>query len=582
MDENELYELLKQIKKFEKRSHDRFLKQKDSIKDDKEFLYEKPYDDSDNTLLGKKRYKGHVDIISNAIRSVVNSYTAYPYKPQTQDPNLEIAFKKLEENISDSVECALKNAVSFGLGYIVVLPEENNGIIYPSTYSVENIEGVYYDPDSIKLDGSDATEILIADIKSKNYIKNTYGEGVIKEKGTELTLDLSCPVPDDCMAIFTYFKKKDGFVTVYKIVGDTLVEEPLTLQLSQIPVIPVYGEDVSIENKRYWRGIIAQSKPLQKMQDYTFSQLMERLAKSPKNIWLTTPNAVQNWDEYYKNSDKNINQLLFWNPKTGNTVNEKPELIPQTVQYSDLTDIMGNTLGLMKSVVGVDSVGLPDEKNEITATEALLNAKTYNNNIRHYIQHLKFSFKALVKLIVEYFNRDANLISIFNGPDENMQRQTARVTLTQLAGMLQDPGDKKRAIIAIAQTMNDNQFVLPFIQAVSTPDPMIVQLQQQMQQMQQQFGGQIQELQKENQLLKTQAIALENRNRDTINKAILDNRTKVLIEQMKQEGLDERQVNEQMAENARDFEKNQTEVQKEKIKAATEIAKENNKMFGGL
>ena len=582
MDENELYELLKQIKKFEKRSHDRFLKQKDSIKEDKEFLYEKPYDDSDNTLLGKKRYKGHVDIISNAIRSVVNSYTAYPYKPQTQDPNLELAFKKLEENISDSVECALKNAVSFGLGYIVVLPEENNGIIYPSSYSVENIEGVYYDPDSIKLDGSDATEILIADIKSKNYIKNTYGEGVIKEKGTELTLDLSCPVPDDCMAIFTYFKKKDGFVTVYKIVGDTLVEDPLTLQLSQIPVIPVYGEDVSIENKRYWRGIIAQSKPLQKMQDYTFSQLMERLAKSPKNIWLTTPNAVQNWDEYYKNSDKNINQLLFWNPKTGNTVNEKPELIPQTVQYSDLTDIMGNTLGLMKSVVGVDSVGLPDEKNEITATEALLNAKTYNNNIRHYIQHLKFSFKALVKLIVEYFNRDANLISIFNGPDENMQRQTARVTLIQLAGMLQDPGDKKRAIIAIAQTMNDNQFVLPFINAVSTPDPMVVQLQQQMQQMQQQFGGQIQELQKENQLLKTQAIALENRNRDTMNKAILDNRTKVLIEQMKQEGLDERQVNEQMAENARDFEKNQTDVQKEKIKAATEIAKENNKMFGGL
>lgn len=573
MDGVELDELLKKIKKFEKRSHDRFIKQKDSIRDDKEFLFEKYYDDADDKLLGKKRYRGHLDIISNSIRSVVNSYTNYPYKPQTQDPNLDMAFKKLEENISDSVESALKNAVSFGLGYIVVLPEENNGVIYPSSYSIENIEGVYFDPDSIKLDGSDATEILIADIKSKNFIKNTYGEEVLKNVERGLTLDLSTPVPDDCMVIFTYFKKENDLVYVYKIVGDTLVEEPLTLRLSQIPVIPVYGEDISLENKRYWRGIIAQSKPIQKMSDYTFSQLMERLAKSPKNIWLTTPQTVENWDDYYKNSDKSINQLLFYNPKTGKEVNEKPELIQQTVQYNDLTDIMGNTLGLMKSVVGVDSVGLPDEKNEITATEALLNAKTYNNNIRHYIQHLKFSFKALCKLIVEYFNRDASAISIFNGPDENMQRQTARVTLTQLAGLLQDPGDKKRAILAIASTMNDNQFVLPFIQAVSTPDPMVVQLQQQMQQMQQQNAVQTKQLQDQIQLLKTQAIALENRNKDTMNKAILDNQTKVLIEQMKQEGLDNRQADEQMNENARDYENKVMEVQKEKIKTAGEVAK---------
>jgi hypothetical protein len=154
-----------------------------------------------------------------------------------------------------------------------------------------------------------------------------------------------------------------------------------------------------------------------------------------------------------------------------------------------------------------------------------------------------------------------------------MQRQTARVTLTQLAGLLQDPGDKKRAILAIASTMNDNQFVMPFIQAVSTPDPMVVQLQQQMQQMQQQNAVQTKQLQDQIQLLKTQAIALENRNKDTMNKAILDNQTKVLIEQMKQEGLDNRQAEEQMNDNARDYENKVMDVQKEKIKMAGEVAK---------
>lgn len=567
----ELDDLLKKIKKFESRSHARFEKQKDSIRSDKEFLYEKNYDDADDKLLGKKRYRGHLDIISNSIRSVVNSYTGYPYKPQTQDPNLEIAFKKLEENINDTVESALKNAVSYGLGFIVVLPEENNGVIYPSSYSIENIEGVYFDPDSIKLDGSDATEILIADIKSKNFIKNTYGEEVIKNVERGLTLDLSTPVPDDCMVIFTYFKKENDLVYVYKIVGDTLVEEPLTLRLSQIPVIPVYGEDISLENKRYWRGIIAQSKPIQKMSDYTFSQLMERLAKSPKNIWLTTPQTVENWDDYYKNSDKSINQLLFYNPKTGKEVNEKPELIQQTVQYNDLTDIMGNTLGLMKSVVGVDSVGLPDEKNEITATEALLNAKTYNNNIRHYIQHLKFSYKALCKLIVEYFNRDASAITIFNGPDENMQRQTARVTLTQLAGLLQDPGDKKRAILAIASTMNDNQFVLPFIQAVSTPDPMVVQLQQQLQQTQQQLSSELAKRDSQLQQLQTVIVAMKERKQEAIDIAAMNNQTKVQVELLKQNATDDRTVFEEQEETKREAMKNHKDFEEKKIELANKV-----------
>jgi uncharacterized protein (DUF2336 family) len=81
------------------------------------------------------------------------------------------------------------------------------------------------------------------------------------------------------------------------------------------------------------------------------------------------------------------------------------------------------------------------------------------------------------------------------------------------------------------------------------------------------------QLQDQIQLLKTQAIALENRNKDTMNKAILDNQTKVLIEQMKQEGLDNRQAEEQMNDNARDYENKVMDVQKEKIKMAGEVAK---------
>lgn len=539
---NDLYSLLTKIKKFEDRSNTRYTEQWNRIKDDKEFLWAKPLSTDVSKLLGKKRYRGRLDVVSNAIRSVVNSYTNYPYKPRTANVNLQQAYAKLNDDISESVELALKSAVSFGIGYIVVLPAEKNGIVFPQPYSIDRIESVFYDPDSLDLNGADANECLIVDFKSKKYLESKYGEEIAEKlkTGNTLTLNSVPPCSDDMGAIFTYFKREDGIVTIYKIVGDTLVEEPLQLQLKQLPIIPVYGEAIESENKRIYRGIVSQSRTIQDMTDMTASQLMERLAKSPKNIWLGPRKAFANNEENFQNSDKNINQLLFYNDKDGKDIIQPPQRIEQTVEYSDLTGIMQSSIGLMQSVVGVESIGLPDERNEITATEALLNAKSYNNNVRHYMAHLKYSFKALCELIAEYFGIEEE-IKIENGPAEQLERQTARAELTSLATMLDNPVDRKRAIVAIASTMNDNEFVAPFVEAITTEDPALTQLKEQATQMQQSYEQQIADLKNQITLLKCQAIEADTRNKYTIDKAQLDNATKIYIEEMKQQNENQRQ-----------------------------------------
>ena len=552
--ENEVYELLKKIRKFEDRSNTRLKEQWNRIKADKEFIWEKPLSEEVSKLLGKKRYRGRVDVISNAIRSVVNSYTSYPYKPRTGIDELNQAYNKLDDSISESVENAFKNAVSFGLGYIVVLPVEQNGVIAPIPYSIDKVENVFYDPDSTDMNGADAIECLIVDYKSKKYLEQKYGEDVAnKLKGAnELKLNTIEPINDDMGAVFTYFKRENGLVNVYKIVGDTLVEEPLQLQLKQLPIIPVYGEPYEYDGKRIYRGIVSQCKVIQDMTDMTASQLMERLAKSPKNMWLTTRDAVAGNEDYFQNSDKNINQILYYNNKKGKEEVPPPQRLEQTVQYSDLTDIMHNSIGMMQSVVGVQSIGLPDEKNEITATEALLNAKTYNNNIRHFMSHLKYSFKALCELIAEYFGVEDTIV-IENGPQENLERQTARQELMALTQMLDDPSDRKRAIIAVASTMNDNVFVKPFIEAITQEDPALTQLKQQATQMQQNYEQTIAELKNQITLLKTQAIAADTRNKETMAKAQLDNATRLAIEQMKQQGENDRQAAEMVNDNMKDL-----------------------------
>ena len=248
----DLDKLLKKIKKFENRSYSRFKEQRNRIKDDKEFLWKKPLSEEVSKLLGNKRYRGHLDVISNAIRAIVNSYTSYPYKPRTDLPDLAEFYDKLNDDISESVENALKNAVSFGLGYIVVLPQERNGAVVPVPYSIDKVETVYYDPDSTDMNGADANQVLFIDYKSRAFIKHKYGEEVADKfkNGTTLELTTSEPIQDEMCPVFTYFKQKDGVVTIYKIVADTLVEDPIELYLKQIPVIPVYGEPIEIDGNR--------------------------------------------------------------------------------------------------------------------------------------------------------------------------------------------------------------------------------------------------------------------------------------------------------------------------------------------
>jgi hypothetical protein len=296
---------------------------------------------------------------------------------------------------------------------------------------------------------------------------------------------------------------------------------------------------------------------------------MERLAKTPKNIWLTSRRSVGKNSEYYEKSDTNRNQLLYWDDKNGDNPNP-PQRIEQTVEYSDLTGIMDNTIGLMQSVVGVQSIGLPDEKNEITATEALLNAKSYNNNVRHFMSHLKYTFKALCDLLAQYVMVQ-DKITIENGPQENLERQSARQELMALTQMLADPTDKKRAVVAIATTMNDNSFVAPFLQAITQEDPALTMLKQQATQMQQGYEQQITDLKNQIQLLKAQAISLDARNKDSLRKAELDNQTKILLEEMKQNGLDGRQAREQVHDDIEQARKEQAEDNRAKLEAINKV-----------
>ena len=564
--------LLEDYKKFQKRSHDYYKDFYERIRDDRDFLSGKHFDETDDKRFGKSRLKGQIDIVSNTIRAIANQYSTSPYTWVTSDEavnNLASNFLN-ETNIKSNLAQGLRNAVGFGLGYIVLTTEEDrNGNVVPTLYSVPKVTNVFYDPDSAQIDGSDACKCIIVDIKSKDYIRSTYGDEFVTEKNKKPLFDIDDEYGEDEMPVITYYVKGKGTVTIYKLLNSGLLEEPVELMLDRLPVIPIYGEEIFIDDKLSYRGIVRQVKPIQKLIDYTYSQLCERLAKSPKNAWIGTKEALEGYEDYYKNFDKSVNPLLIFNKyDSAKKENQPPQRQDMTIQYADLTTVLQNSLGLMQNITGVSSIGIPDQKGEITATEALISAKSYSNNIRNFFDNLKESFKSAGFVFLQLLGLDLD-VRVEQGPEDQMTRQSARAELMQLAQLV--PEEKRLDLVgAITSTLDNNQFIRKFNMALfDGTSPEIVRMQQQMQQMQAQFQEQLQqqqraneELQKQLQQAQIQIVAMEN-----------SNKSNIIIEQMRIQADLQKEAMKLQA-NAEGEEKDRlVEMEKEAMKQQNENAR---------
>lgn len=565
-------ELLDDYKKFQKRSHDYYKDFFDRIKEDRDFLYGKHFDETDDKRFGKTRMKGQIDVISNTIRSITNQYSSNPYAWLTNDEQVnDLASRFLNEsNVRSNIIKALKNGVGFGLGYIVLSTETNrNEEVVPTLYSIPKVTNVYFDPDSIEVDGSDAFKCIIVDIKSKDWIKSTFGEEFVTDKNEKPVFDIEESYDDDEMPLITYYVRENNTVTIYKLLNNGLVEDPTELIMDRLPVIPIYGEEIFSEDKISYQGIVRQVRPIQKLIDYTYSQLCERLAKSPKNAWIGTKEALEGYEDYYKNFDKSVNPLLLYNKyDEKKQLNNAPQRQDMTIQYADLTSVLENSLGLMQTITGVQSIGIPDQKGEITATEALLNVKAYTNNIRNFFDNLKESFKSAGYVFLQLLGYDLEL-KVEQGPEDQMQRQTARAELMQLTQLV--PEEKRMDLVgAITSTLDDNQFIRKFNQAVfDGTNPEVLRMQQQMQQAQAQFQQQMQqqvqangELQKQLQQAQMQIIAMEN-----------SNKTNIVIEQMRIQADLQKEAMKLQANAEGDAKERLADMQKEAMKQQGENAR---------
>jgi hypothetical protein len=370
------------------------------------------------------------------------------------------------------------------------------------------------------------------------------------------------------MPLVTYYLKRDNQVYVFRMLGAEVVEQ-INLPYSYIPVVPVFGEQVWDEGKQTYVGITKQMRPIQRLINYSYRQLILRCAKAPKNTWVTDSESIENYGEFYKNSDISLNQLLKFR---GWSTDGKRELKPPTrlsnnFEIDDVSQLMQNALCLTNTIIGIPATGLETDV-EKSATEALLNQKTFNNNVRAYLYHLRYSMQLIGLIFAEDLMKQPLFglikVNVIEGPDEALKKQEARVTLQQMGALITNDVDKQKLLMAECAIETDNEYVRNFGQMLQ-PQPTLME--QQQQQMLEQANGEIQT--RDQQIVQLQQRIAELEQEQKINAYSLDR--EMMLSKLKHEQEMEKLAFEKQLEAEQPAE--QAKTQAEVVKAQAGIEK---------
>ncbi len=248
---------------------------------------------------------------------------------------------EVNSDADNAYDNAFDYAVRMGWGFIRVTTDYVSEDSFDQEIYIKPVENpftVYFDPNSVAPDGSDAEKCLITTVMDKKIFHSMYpdaddgsgfsqrgtgdsnAEWVMKEDiriaeyfyterkkaklamlsdGTSVYQD-ELPDPEMMAAAgIEVIDTRDSYKKVIKWVKLTAMEilEEGDWGGKYIPIVPVYGQQLIVENKRKKFGLVRMAKDPQRMYNFWQTAATESVALAPKAKWL----IAEGQDEGHEN-----------------------------------------------------------------------------------------------------------------------------------------------------------------------------------------------------------------------------------------------------------------------------------------
>jgi hypothetical protein len=306
---------------------------------------------------------------------------------------------EVNSNADYAYDNAFDYAVRMGWGFLRVRTDYISEDSFDQEIYIDPVDNpftVYYDPNSVAPDGSDAERCLITTMVSKDQFRKMYPEAddggtsftqrgtgdsqsewitkedirlaeyyyTVKEKAKLYLLSDGTATFADDKDFFNRLAaygievvdQRDSYKKTIKYCKMTAIEilEERDWAGKYIPVVPVYGRHLVVGDKRKKFGMIRYAKDPQRMYNFWQTSITEGVALAPKAKWLLAEGQDEGHESDWANANIKSFPLLRYKQTD---IDGRPAPVPTRLQPEPpQTGVMAAAAGVnddIKSIMGI-------------------------------------------------------------------------------------------------------------------------------------------------------------------------------------------------------------------------------------
>ncbi len=239
-------------------------------------------------------------------------------------------------------------------------------------------------------------------------------------------------------------READDFVVEwFKVAGGQQILERLEWAGKIIPVVVVPGNEIWVEGKRQFQGLIRRARDTQMLYNYLVSAAAERVALAPKAPWIMAEGQDEGYENLWASANRTPNARLIYKPVTIGD-----QLAPPPARQSPVAAEMGllqhaeMCKGDIKSILGMYESSLGQRGNETSGRAILAREQQSDNATFDFVDNLGRAIALVGRICIECIPTiydTARIVGIVNpdGSKETTQINEPTMVANPVSGALQ-------------------------------------------------------------------------------------------------------------------------------------------------
>jgi hypothetical protein len=195
------------------------------------------------------------------------------------------------------------------------------------------------------------------------------------------------------------FEQRDSYkVCRYLLTASEILEE-MDWPGTQIPIVPVIGEEVFIGREVYRHGVVRYARDPQRMVNYYASADAETTALQPKAPYMATLKQVQNHMNQWETANTENHSVLIYDPDP--LANGPPQRVQPPVPSQAIQIGKQQALDDMKRVIGIYDPGLGQKSNETSGKAIIARQQEGDTGTFVYIDNFNMAIQRTGQILLD-------------------------------------------------------------------------------------------------------------------------------------------------------------------------------------